>query len=93
MAQYDTALLSNFQHIIDHELQNGNLFIILCGSYMAFMKKKFSAQKVRYSEDEQDSSNLNHLIILKIFSLWKMEGFTNEEKLMFYEAFGGIEGK
>ena len=92
MAQYDTALLSNFQHIIDHELQNGNLFIILCGSYMAFMKKKFSAQKVRYSEDEQDSSNLNHLIILKIFSLWKMEGFTNEEKLMFYEAFGGIEG-
>ena len=87
MAQYDTALLSNFQHIIDHELQNGNLFIIFCGSYMAFMEKE-----VLNSKSPLFGRRTGQLQ-LKPFNYFEsslfMDGFTNEEKLMFYGAFGG----
>ena len=87
MAQSEAALLSNFQHMIDHELQNGNLFIILCGSYMAFMEKEvFSSKNPLFGRRTGQ-------LQLKPFDYFEsslfMEGFTNEEKLMFYGALGG----
>ena len=32
LVQKNRALLSEFQHLIDHQLKGGNLFIVLCGS-------------------------------------------------------------
>ena len=40
LAQKNKALLSVLQHLIDHTLQYGRLFIVLCGSYMGFMEKE-----------------------------------------------------
>ena len=40
LARKNSALLSEMQHLIDHRLQHGKLFLILCGSYMVFMEKE-----------------------------------------------------
>lgn len=40
LVRKNRALLSELQHLIDHKLKNGNLFIVLCGSYMGFMEKE-----------------------------------------------------
>ena len=87
MAQSDPALLSNFQHIIDHELQNGNLFVILCGSYMAFMEKEVLSSKSPLFGRRTGQLQLKSFDYFE--SSLFMEGFTNEDKLMFYGALGG----
>lgn len=87
MAQYDQAMLSNFQHVIDHELQNGNLFIILCGSYMAFMEKEVLSSKSPLFGRRTAQLQLKPFNYLE--SSLFLDGFTNEEKLMLYGAFGG----
>lgn len=45
LVRKNKALLSELQHLIDHKLVNGNLFIILCGSYMGFMEKEVLGSK------------------------------------------------
>ena len=40
LVKKNRALLSSMQHLIDHRLKNGKLFLILCGSYMGFMEKE-----------------------------------------------------
>ena len=45
LVQKNKALLSELQHLIDHTLKNGNLFIVFCGSYMGFMEKEVLGSK------------------------------------------------
>ncbi len=45
LAKNNKKILSNLQHLIDHKLQYGKLFIILCGSYMSFMEKEVLGEK------------------------------------------------
>ena len=45
LAKTNKKILSNLQHLIDHKLQYGKLFIILCGSYMSFMEKEVLGEK------------------------------------------------
>lgn len=45
LVRKNRTLLSELQHLIDHRLQNGKLFIILCGSYMGFMEKEVLGSK------------------------------------------------
>ena len=45
LVKKNKALLSELQHLIDHKLTRGNLFIILCGSYMGFMEKEVLGSK------------------------------------------------
>ena len=40
LANINPTILSVLQHLIDHKLQFGKLFLILCGSYMGFMEKE-----------------------------------------------------
>jgi len=87
MAQSEPSLLSSFQHVIDHELQNGNLFIILCGSYMAFMEKEVLSSKSPLFGRRTGQLQLKPFDYFE--SSLFMDSFTNEEKLMFYGAFGG----
>ena len=87
MAQSEPSLLSIFQHVIDHELQNGNLFIILCGSYMAFMEKEVLSSKSPLFGRRTGQLQLKPFDYFE--SSLFMDSFTNEEKLMFYGAFGG----
>lgn len=39
LANANHGLMSVLQHLIDHYLQESNIFMILCGSYMGFMEK------------------------------------------------------
>ncbi len=45
LVKKNRALLSELQHLIDHRIKDGNLFIILCGSYMGFMEKEVLGSK------------------------------------------------
>ena len=45
LVKKNKALLSELQHLIDHKLTSGKLFIILCGSYMGFMEKEVLGSK------------------------------------------------
>ena len=40
LAKADSSISSRLQHIIDHEWEKGNLFLILCGSSMSFMENQ-----------------------------------------------------
>lgn len=45
LAKNNKKIFSVLQHLIDHKLQKGKLFIILCGSYMSFMEKEVLGEK------------------------------------------------
>lgn len=87
LVKKNRALLSELQHLIEHKLTSGKLLIILSGSYMGFMEKELlgsksplfgrrTAQLHMKAFDYQTSSKL-------------MTGFSDEEKLMLYGAYGG----
>lgn len=87
LANRNKAILSVFQHLIDHTLQYGKLFIILCGSYMGFMEKEVLGAKsplfVRRTA-QLHMKSFNYSTSIKF-----LNGFSQEEKLMLYGAFGG----
>ena len=81
------ALLSELQHLIDHKLKNGKLFMVLCGSYMGFMEKEVLGSKSPLFGRRTGQLHMkpfNYQTSIKFF-----EGFTEEEKLKLYGAFGG----
>lgn len=87
LANINPSLLSIFQHMIDHTLQFGNLFIILCGSYMGFMEKEVLGSKSPLFGRRTAQLHLkpfNYSTSLKFLA-----GFSITEQLMLYGAFGG----
>lgn len=81
------ALLSELQHLIDHKLKNGNLFIVLCGSYMGFMEKEVLSSKSPLFGRRTGQLHMkafNYQTSMQFF-----EGFSDEDKLKLYGAFGG----
>lgn len=87
LVRKNRALLSELQHLIDHKLQNGRLFMILCGSYMGFMEKEILGSKSplfgrRTGQLHMKSFNYRT-------SMRFLDGFSDEDKLRLYGAFGG----
>lgn len=62
-AERDEALLSIMQKYIDTVWNDKNLKIILCGSALSFMEKRFSAKRALFLEEEIPRSGWRHLII------------------------------
>lgn len=87
LVKKNKALLSELQHLIDHRLQYGNLFIILCGSYMGFMEKEVLSSKSPLFGRRTGQLHMKSFDYHT--SLRLLDGFSDEEKLMFYGAFGG----
>lgn len=87
LAKKNRALLSEFQHLIDHRLQHGRLFLILCGSYMGFMEKEVLGAKSPLFG--RRTAQLHMKSFDYRTSLRFLEGFSNEDKLKLYGAFGG----
>lgn len=87
LVRKNRVLLSNLQHIIDHRLQSSKLFIILCGSYMGFMEKEVLGAKSPIFGRRTGQLKLQPFTYQT--SLRFMEGFSNEDKLNLYGAFGG----
>lgn len=87
LVRKNKALLSELQHLIDHKLTSGNLFIILCGSYMGFMEKEVLGSKSPLFGRRTAQLHMkpfNYQTSSKF-----LDGFSDEEKLELYGAFGG----
>lgn len=81
------SLLSMLQHLIDHSLLNGRLFLILCGSYMGFMEKEvLSAKSPLYG---RRTGQLHMKTFDYRTSCRFLSGFSKEDQLLLYGAFGG----
>lgn len=87
LAMINPSLLSILQHLIDHRLQSGKLFLILCGSYMGFMEKEVLGAKSPLFGRRTAQLHMKPFGYLD--SIKFMNGFSQEEKLMLYGAFGG----
>jgi hypothetical protein len=87
LAQNNPAMMSMLQHLIDHRLQNGRLFIVLCGSYMGFMEKEVLGAKSPLFGRRTAQLHMKSFDYLT--SSLFLQNYSNEEKIMFYGAFGG----
>ncbi len=87
LANTNRSLLSELQHLIDHTLQNGTLFIVLCGSYMGFMEKEVLGAKSPLFGRRTGQLQMKPFDYRTSAAF--LQGFSNEEKLMLYGAFGG----
>lgn len=87
LVRKNRALLSELQHLIDHKLKNGKLFMVLCGSYMGFMEKEVLGSKSPLFGRRTGQLHMkpfNYQTSIKF-----LEGFSAEDKLNLYGAFGG----
>ena len=87
LVRKNRAVLSELQHLIDHKLKGGNLFIVLCGSYMGFMEKEVLGSKSPLfgrRTGQLHMKSFNYQTAVKF-----LDGFTDVEKLELYGAFGG----
>ncbi len=87
LVKKNRALLSTLQHLIDHKLQYGRLFIILCGSYMGFMEKEVLGSKSPLFG--RRTSQLHMKSFDYRTSMQFLSGFSDEDKLKLFGAFGG----
>lgn len=87
LVQKNKALLSELQHLIDHKLKNGNLFMILCGSYMGFMEKEVLGAKSPLFGRRTGQLHMKPFDYLTGSEFFK--DHSAEDKLRFYGAFGG----
>lgn len=87
LVKKNKALLSELQHLIDHRLTSGNLFMILCGSYMGFMEKEVLGSKSPLFG--RRTAQLHMKPFNYLTSSRFLDGFSNIEKLELYGAFGG----
>ena len=81
------ALMSEMQHLIDHRLQNGRMFIILCGSYMGFMEKEVLSAKSPLFGRRTGQLHMKSFDYHTSFRF--LDGFSDEDKMKLYGAFGG----
>ena len=87
LVRKNKALLSELQHLIDHRLTKGKLFLILCGSYMGFMEKEVLGSKSPLFGRRTAQLHMkpfNYRTSSKFLG-----GISDTEKLERYGAFGG----
>ena len=87
LVKKNRALLSELQHLIDHKLKNGNLFIVLCGSYMGFMEKEVLGSKSPLFGRRTGQLHMKPFTYQTAIEF--LNNFSDEEKLQLYGAFGG----
>ncbi len=87
LANQDKSLLSKLQHLIDHKLQYGKLFIVLCGSYMGFMEKDVLGEKSPIFGRRTGQLRMKPFDYR--LSCRFLKNYSKEEQLMLYGAFGG----
>ncbi len=87
LVKKNKALLSEFQHLIDHRLKNGKLFMVLCGSYMGFMEKEVLGSRSPLFGRRTGQLHMKPFDYRT--SVKFLDGFSIEDKLNLYGAFGG----
>lgn len=87
LVRKNKALLSAMQHLIDHKLRYGRLFIILCGSYMGFMEKEILGSKSPLFGRRTGQLHMKPFDYRT--SMKFLEAFSDDDKIKLYGAFGG----
>lgn len=87
LVKKNRALLSEMQHLIDHKLKNGKLFMVLCGSYMGFMEKEVLGSKSPLFGRRTGQLHMKPFNYQT--GIQFLDGFSDEDKLKLYGAFGG----
>ncbi len=87
LVKKNKALLSELQHLIDHKLKNGKIFMVLTGSYMGFMEKEVLGSKSPLFG--RRTAQLHMKPFDYKTSMKFMDGFSDEEKIQLYGAYGG----
>lgn len=87
LAGVNKAMLSMLQQLIDHQLQSGKLFVVLCGSYLGFMEKEVLGAKSPLFGRRTAQMRLKPLDYLAASSFFSEYSF--EEKLLLYGIMGG----
>lgn len=87
LASFNPGLMSILQHLIDHTLQNTQLFLVLCGSYMGFMEKEVLSAKSPLFGRRTGQLHLKPFNYLTSSAF--VTGFSYEERLLFYSTYGG----
>ena len=87
LARKNRSMLSELQHLIDHRLKDSRLFLVLCGSYMGFMENEILS--VKSPLFGRRTAQLKMKPLDYRVSLRFCGGFSPEEQLMLYGAYGG----
>ncbi len=87
LARKNPALLSELQHLIDHRLQRGRIFLVLSGSYMGFMEREVLSAKSPLFGRRTGQLHLKGFDYRTSFLFCPV--FSPEEKLMLYGILGG----
>ena len=87
LAMQDKNLITILQHLIDHTLQNGKLFMVLCGSYMGFMEKEVLSAKSPLFGRRTAQLHMKTFDYRK--SIEFVNSFSQEDMLQAYGIFGG----
>lgn len=87
LANINSSLLSILQHLVDHTLKDGKLFLILCGSYMGFMEKKVLGSKSPLFGRRTAQMHMKPFDYRASSAF--LDGFSVWDKLLFYGAYGG----
>ena len=87
LVQQDAQIMSTLQHLIDHKLCHGRLFLVLCGSYMGFMEKEVLGSKSPLFGRRTAQLKLTPFDFFDARKL--MEHYPPEEQMLFYGMFGG----
>ena len=87
LVQQDAQIMSTLQHLIDHKLSHGRLFLVLCGSYMGFMEKEVLGSKSPLFGRRTAQLKLTPFDFFDARKL--MEHYPPEEQMLFYGMFGG----
>ena len=88
LAEKNRAFLSMLQHMIDHRLQSGKVFLVLCGSYVGFMERDVLGAKSPLFGRRTAQLRLKPFDYPESRAF--LSGFSPEEQCMFYGALGGI---
>lgn len=87
LANINSSLMSMLQHLIDHTLKNGKLFLVLCGSYMGFMEKEVLGSKSPLFGRRTAQMHMKPFDYRASSEF--LDGFSVLDKLLFYGAYGG----
>ena len=88
LAKADPSISSRLQHIIDHVWQNGQLFVIICGSSMSFMENQVLGYESPLYGRQTAQYKITPLTYrdITVFN----PGLTYEQQALVYGITGGV---
>ncbi len=88
LAIANPRIMSAFQHLVDHTLEKGKMFIVFCGSYVSFMENKVLGEQSPLFGRRTGQLKMQPFDYYESSSF--MGNFSVKDKLLAYCIYGGI---